>query len=108
MTEEADATSFGREGKPPVIKISPPFTRYAVCKDERQFGNPEKGVGLFARDLDARENIVVLLSALGIKGDPERFFDRLLPAERWVSCRYLVFSSGIYSCFIRDAVAGSN
>ena len=28
--------------------------------------------------------------------------------ERWVSRRYLVFSSGIHSCLIRDAAAGSN
>jgi LPS sulfotransferase NodH len=58
--------------------------------------------------LDAGENIVALLSALGIKGDPERFFDRSLPAERWVSRKYLVFSSGIHSCLIRDAPAESN
>jgi hypothetical protein len=42
-------------------------------------GNPEtrrKALDYFAQDLDAqigRENIVALLSALGIKGDPERF-----------------------------------
>jgi hypothetical protein len=45
-------------------------------------GNPEtrrKALDYFAQDLDVqigRENIVALLSALGIKGDPERFFDR--------------------------------
>jgi hypothetical protein len=39
-------------------------------------GTQRKALGYFAQDLDARENIVALLSALGIKGDPERFFDR--------------------------------
>jgi len=42
-------------------------------------GNPEtqrKALDYFAQELDARENMVALLSALGINGDPERFFDR--------------------------------
>jgi ABC-type nitrate/sulfonate/bicarbonate transport system substrate-binding protein len=45
-------------------------------------GNPEtqrKALDYFAQDLSVRierENIVGLLEALGIKGDPERFFDR--------------------------------
>ncbi len=44
--------------------------------------NPEtqrKALDYFAQDLNVRiesENIVALLAALGIKGDPERFFDR--------------------------------
>jgi len=45
-------------------------------------GNPEsqrRALDYFARDLDVnieRENVVALLSALGIKGEPDRFFDR--------------------------------
>jgi NitT/TauT family transport system substrate-binding protein len=45
-------------------------------------GNPEtqrKALDYFAQDLSVRiesENIVALLAALEIKGDPERFFDR--------------------------------
>ena len=38
-----------------------------------------KALDYFAQDLDVEiegENIVALLGALGIKGDPERFFDR--------------------------------
>ena len=45
-------------------------------------GNPEtqrRALDYFAQDLDVeiqRENIVALLAALGIKGEPERFFER--------------------------------
>jgi NitT/TauT family transport system substrate-binding protein len=45
-------------------------------------GNPEtqrRALSYFARDLDVdleKENVVALLAALGIKGEPERFFDR--------------------------------
>ncbi len=45
-------------------------------------GNPEtqrRALDYFAQDMDVqidRENIVALLDALGIKGEPERFFDR--------------------------------
>jgi len=45
-------------------------------------GNPEtqrRALDYFAQDMDVqidRENIVALLDALGIKGGPERFFDR--------------------------------
>jgi hypothetical protein len=40
-----------------------------------------KSLDYFAHGLDAGENIVALLSALGIKRDPERFFDRSFPAR---------------------------
>ena len=49
--------------------------------------NPEtqrKALDYFAQDLNVRiesENIVALLAALGIKGDPERFFDRAFLAR---------------------------
>ena len=45
-------------------------------------GNPEtqrRALDYFAQDLDVeiqRDNIVALLAALGIKGEPERFFER--------------------------------
>jgi NitT/TauT family transport system substrate-binding protein len=45
-------------------------------------GNPEtqrRALDYFAQDLDVeieRDNIAALLAALGIKGDPERFFER--------------------------------
>jgi ABC-type nitrate/sulfonate/bicarbonate transport system substrate-binding protein len=45
-------------------------------------GDPEmqrRALGYFAQDLDVaieRENIAALLGALGIKGDPEHFFER--------------------------------
>jgi hypothetical protein len=45
-------------------------------------GNPDtqrRALTYFAQDLDVdieRENIAALLSALGIKGEPEQFFDR--------------------------------
>jgi NitT/TauT family transport system substrate-binding protein len=45
-------------------------------------GNPEtqrRALDYFAQDLDVeiqRENIVAVLAALGIKGEPERFFER--------------------------------
>ncbi len=45
-------------------------------------GNPEtqrRALDYFAQDMDVqidRDNIVALLDALGIKGEPERFFDR--------------------------------
>jgi hypothetical protein len=45
-------------------------------------GNPEtqrRALDYFAQDLDVqidRENITALLDALGVKGEPERFFDR--------------------------------
>ena len=45
-------------------------------------GNPEtqrRALDYFAADLDVRierENIAALLTALNIKGDPERFFER--------------------------------
>jgi ABC-type nitrate/sulfonate/bicarbonate transport system substrate-binding protein len=45
-------------------------------------GNPDtqrRALSYFAQDLDVgieRENIAALLTALGIKGEPERFFDR--------------------------------
>ena len=45
-------------------------------------GNPEtqrRALTYFAQDLDIdleKENVVALLAALGIKGEPERFFDR--------------------------------
>jgi hypothetical protein len=38
-----------------------------------------RALNYFAQDLDVdieRENIIAVLSALGIKGEPERFFDR--------------------------------
>lgn len=50
-------------------------------------GNPEtqrRALDYFAEDLDVqidRENIVALLSALSIKGEPERFFDRSFSAR---------------------------
>ena len=45
-------------------------------------GDPEtqrRALKYFAQDLDVdidRENIIAVLSVLGIKGEPERFFDR--------------------------------
>jgi ABC-type nitrate/sulfonate/bicarbonate transport system substrate-binding protein len=45
-------------------------------------GNPEtqrRALNYFSQDLDVdieRENVVALLAALGIKGEPEHFFDR--------------------------------
>jgi hypothetical protein len=44
-------------------------------------GTQRKALDYFTQDLDAGENIVALLSALEIKGDPERFFDRSFPAR---------------------------
>jgi NitT/TauT family transport system substrate-binding protein len=51
----------------------------AAGKLRGNFESQRRALGYFAQDLDVgieRENVAALLAALGIKGEPERFFDR--------------------------------
>jgi len=68
-----------------LIKTSPEKTLQMAAGKLR--GNPEtqrRALSYFAQDLGVeieRANIVALLAALGIKGEPERFFDRAFLAR---------------------------
>jgi ABC-type nitrate/sulfonate/bicarbonate transport system substrate-binding protein len=77
------------EGYPVLLEVGKvvPEIPLAVLVAAKPFaaklrGNPEtqrRALDYFAQDLDVeiqRENIVALLAALGIKGEPERFFER--------------------------------